>query len=127
MSSFKNLKTSHRFATIPSSATAQNLDAESHIKMKAGEPVIPFYPLGVAIGAAPLKETFGGGIPIGGETQSTYWEDHRGSYWAISGGGNAWFKVSFYYPLLPDFWWPDGVVTKKLNAPIPTIAQTIIL
>ena len=71
----------------------------------------------MAIGAAPLKETFGGGIPIGGNTQSTYWEDHRGSYWAISGGDNAWFKVSFYYPLLPAFWWPDAVGTKKLNAP----------
>ena len=56
---------SHKFATIPSTPTAQTLDAQSHIEMKAGEPVIPFYPLGVAIGAAPLKETFGGGIPIG--------------------------------------------------------------
>ena len=36
---------------------------------------------------------------------------------AISGGDNAWFKVSFHYPLLPAFWWPDGVGTKKLNAP----------
>ena len=52
---------SHKFATIPSTPTARTLDAQSHIKMKAGEPVIPFYPLGVAIGAAPLDETFGGG------------------------------------------------------------------
>ena len=32
--------------------------------MKAGEPVIPFYPLADVIGAAPLLETYGENIKI---------------------------------------------------------------
>lgn len=74
-----------------------------NVTMNAGEPVIPFYPLGFVIGASPPPEIEGEDL----YTQSTYWEDWRGSYWAISGGENAWFSASFYYPLLPSFYWPD--------------------
>ena len=73
--------------------------------MEAGEPVIPFYPLGVAIGASPSPETYGENI----KDQATYWEDHRGTSWAASGGDNAWFTFSIHYPLAPDFWWPQDV------------------
>ena len=74
-----------------------------NVIMNAGEPVIPFYPLGFVIGASPPPEIEGEDL----YTQTTYWEDWRGSYWAISGGENAWFSASFYYPLLPDFYWPN--------------------
>ena len=74
-----------------------------NVIMNAGEPVIPFYPLGFVIGASPPPEIEGEDL----YTQTTYWEDWRGSYWAISGGENAWFSASFYYPLLPSFYWPD--------------------
>lgn len=77
---------------------------EPYVQMEAGEPVIPFYPLGVVIGASPAPETFGINI----KTQSTYWEDHKGSSWAVSGGENAWFTYSIYYPMAPDFWWPPN-------------------
>ena len=87
------------------SPSVTNLKSQPYVKMKAGEPVIPFYPLGVAIGASPAPETYGNNF----FPQETYWEDWRGSYWSISGGDNAWFNVSFYYPLAPDFWWPSDV------------------
>ena len=94
----------YRFASN-FTATTNNLKAQPYVVMKAGEPVIPFYPLGVAIGASPAAETFGNNF----FAQETYWEDWRGSYWAISGGDMAWFNASFYYPLAPDFWWPSNV------------------
>ena len=40
-------------------ADSSTLFSYPHIKMKAGEPVIPFYPLAYVIGAAPLLETYG--------------------------------------------------------------------
>jgi hypothetical protein len=95
----------YKFAAIDSTPTLNELKTQPSIKMKAGEPVIPFYPLGVAIGASPCKNTFGVNL-LG---QDTYWEDYKKSYWAAAGGDNAWFSVSFYYPLAPEFWWPAGV------------------
>jgi len=94
----------YRFANNFTASTT-NLKSQPFVSMKAGEPVIPFYPLGVAIGASPAPETFGNNF----FTQEAYWEDWRGSYWSISGGDKAWFNVSFYYPLAPDFWWPPTV------------------
>jgi hypothetical protein len=94
----------YRFASNFTASTT-NLKTQPFVKMEAGEPVIPFYPLGVAIGASPAPETFGNNF----FTQEAYWEDWRGSYWAISGGDKAWFNVSFYYPLAPDFYWPPGL------------------
>ncbi|MCW1883829.1 hypothetical protein OKA04_03760 [Luteolibacter flavescens] len=94
----------YRFANNFTASTT-SLRSQPFVSMKAGEPVIPFYPLGVAIGASPAPETFGNNIL----SQETYWEDWRGSYWSISGGDRAWFNVSFYYPLAPDFWWPPTV------------------
>jgi hypothetical protein len=94
----------YRFASN-FTATTTNLKSQPFVSMKAGEPVIPFYPLGVAIGASPAPETFGNNF----FAQEAYWEDWRGSYWSISGGDRAWFNVSFYYPLAPDFWWPPTV------------------
>jgi len=82
-----------------------SLASQAHVTMEAGEPVIPFYPLGVAIGASPAPETFGNNL----FPQEAYWEDWKGSYWSISGGPEAWFEVSFYYPLAPDFWWPPNL------------------
>ena len=92
-------------------ATTTNLKTQPFVTMAAGEPVIPFYPLGVAIGASPAPETFGNNF----FTQEAYWEDWRGSYWSISGGDKAWFNVSFYYPLAPDFWWPPTVATPPVK------------
>ncbi len=86
------------------STSPTTLLTEPHVTMEAGEPVIPFYPLGPVIGAVPCAETFGQNI----KGQETYWEDHKGSNWAISGGENAWLTTAFHYPLQPDFWWPDG-------------------
>ena len=60
--------------------------------------------LGVVIGASPAPETFGEDI----KSQLTYWEDHKGTYWSVSGGENAWFTMSPYYPRQPSFWWPAG-------------------
>ena len=100
----------YKFAIIPAaqaSRTPVGLNLQPHVTMKAGEPVIPFYPLGVAIGASPCKNTFGSDLL----TQETYWTDYKRSYWAISGGENAWFSASFYYPLDIDFYWPAGVKT----------------
>ncbi|MDD2599339.1 MAG: hypothetical protein PHO37_08955 [Kiritimatiellae bacterium] len=80
------------------------LRGEPYVKMLAGEPVIPFYPLVEVIGAVPPPESFG--VNITG--QLTYWEDHKNTSWSVSGGTEAWFAASPFYPLLPDFWWEDG-------------------
>ena len=94
------------------SYSASVLNGKGHVEMAAGEPVIPFYPLGVAIGAAVPEEVFGNNLTVAsGATETvqlTYWEDHKGSFWAVSGGPNAWFTTSFYYPLAPDFYWPSN-------------------
>jgi len=101
--------------------TAARLRAEPHVTMIAGEPVIPFYPLVEVIGAVPPPEAFGKNITA----QLTYWEDHKNTSWSVSGGENAWFAASPYYPLLPDFWWKDGkpgrVVTDANNNKITAV------
>lgn len=104
----------YRFAnqsliTIPGgsfqvSSSPTRLAQEPYTLMEAGEPVIPFYPLGVVIGATPAPENFGQNI----KWQSTYWEDHKGTAWALSGGSNAWFTYSIYYPMQSSFWWPPN-------------------
>ena len=71
-------------------------------EMQAGEPVIPFYPLPQVIGATPSASSYGkDGQPT---TKLCYWKDHKGTAWAVS--GDSFFSAYFFYPLLPDFWWP---------------------
>jgi|GEM_PF-485214 len=71
-------------------------------QMVAGEPVIPFYPLPQVIGATPGRGNYGkDGQPT---VQRCYWKDHKGTAWAVS--GNSFFYAYYFYPLLPDFWWP---------------------
>lgn len=70
--------------------------------MRAGEPVIPYYPIGVVSGATLCDSTY---VREGVLTQRTFWKDVKGTGWAVSGGGE--FFSYFYYPLLPDFYWPD--------------------
>ena len=97
----------YRFAQeslLTSAQPALTLRSQPHVTMKAGEPVIPFYPLVEVIGASPCSESAGRNF----RAQLVYWEDHKGGSWAVSGGDDAWFDASFYYPLLPDFWWPAG-------------------
>lgn len=105
-------------------SSPQVLAAEPHVTMKAGEPVIPFYPLGVVVGAQPPAQNFGTNF-MG---QAVYWEDHKGTSWAVSGGDRAWFSAAFYYPLLPDFWWPDnkpGMITETLSSGVVTRWATV--
>ena len=90
--------------TVPAKGTV--LIAEPHKEIEAGEPVIPFYPLGVVEGAVPSPESFGQNI----KNQLTFWKDHKSTRWAVSGGTNAWFTVSAFYPLQGDFWWPTADV-----------------
>lgn len=73
------------------------------VEMDAGEPVIPFYPLGVVSGATLCESSYAREINT---RQLTYWRDHKFTAWAVSGDGL--FSQYFYYPLLPDFYWPDG-------------------
>lgn len=82
---------------------SNNLRGEPYVEMEAGEPVIPFYPLSEVWGAVVPPETYGGNLA----GQRTYWEDHKGTSWSVSGGPNAWFYQAPFYPRLPDFWWPD--------------------
>ncbi len=72
--------------------------------MTAGEPVIPFYPLPTVIGATRCPGTYGrDGDPA---HQIVFWKDHKDTGWAISGDGK--FYMYFFYPLIPDFWWPPA-------------------
>lgn len=107
----------------------KTLALEPHMTMEAGEPVIPFYPLGVVVGATPSPETYGTNI----RGQSAYWEDHKGTSWAVSGGEEAWFTHSIYYPMAPDFWWPQGqsgrivynTATGVKTAAIPNVGDSV--
>ena len=116
-------------ASVGVSASPLTLAQEPYVRMEAGEPVIPFYPLGVVIGASPSPETFGINI----KQQSTYWEDHKGTSWAVSGGSNAWFTYSIYYPMAPDFWWPPNQpgrvsyneVTEQKRAAVPAVGDSV--
>ena len=73
-------------------------------QMTAGEPVIPFYPLPQVIGATPCNGNYGkDGQPA---RQLCYWKDHKGTAWAVS--GNSYFFAFYFYPLLPDFYWPSA-------------------
>jgi hypothetical protein len=116
----------YTFANIPTgSPSVTTLNGLGHVEMEAGEPVIPFYPLGVAIGASVPEEIFGNNLSVtvpGGSAlkQLTYWEDHKGTSWAVSGGDRAWFSTSFYYPLAPDFYWPAN----SLPVPKVTVSTT---
>lgn len=78
-------------------------------EMVAGEPVIPFYPIGVVSGASLAESTY---AREGDAARLVYWRDHKGTAWAVSGqddqGNPGAFEQFFYYPLLPDFIWPDG-------------------
>ena len=93
--------------SIVRSASNQNLGDLSYNytftdEMVAGEPVIPFYPLPQVIGATPGAGSYGkDGQP---SVQLCYWKDHKGTAWAVS--GNSFFYGYYFYPLLPDFWWP---------------------
>lgn len=132
---FPNYKFANQgLVTIPSgstkvSATPLSLAQQPYVRMEAGEPVIPFYPLGVVIGASPSPETFGINI----KDQSTYWEDHKGTSWAVSGGENAWFTFSIYYPMAPSFWWPPNKpgrvsyneVTEQKRAAFPNTGDSV--
>jgi hypothetical protein len=71
--------------------------------IKAGDIVAGPYPLNEIIGANPPNEIYG----ESGKTdqQITYWEDHKGTPWCIS--GNSFLYAYFYYPLDPSFWHPQ--------------------
>ena len=71
-------------------------------EMEAGEPVIPYYPIGVVSGATLCPSTY---AREGDPKRLTFWRDHKGTAWAVSGEGE--FSSFFYYPLTPNFWWPD--------------------
>ena len=89
--------------------------------VKAGEPVIPFYPLGIVSGAQLPVQNYAK------ESQTNrlvYWKDHKNTAWAVSGGGE--FTGYFYYPLSPDFWWPNN--EKEVGTPVawlPTATSEI--
>lgn len=110
----------YRFANrslLVSSTDPRTLQQEPHVRMEAGEPVIPFYPLVEVIGAAPCARTYGENL----KAQTVYWEDHKGTSWSVSGGENAWFTGYFYYPILPSFWWPanqPGMITETVQGSI---------
>ena len=76
--------------------------------MDAGEPVIPFYPLHIVIGATPCAGTYGQDLNA---SYQTFWKDHKGTGWAISGNGE--FNMYFFYPFDTGFWWPPGSDTKQ--------------
>jgi hypothetical protein len=113
-----------REATVNVDAAAAALQNLRHKEMEAGEPVIPFYPLGVVEGAVPSPESFGQNI----KGQLTFWKDHKATRWAVSGGTNAWFTVSAFYPLQGDFWWPaDNAAKVNVGDRLPFLPVSLTL
>lgn len=70
--------------------------------MQAGEPVVPFYPLNLVIGATPPSQIHG---LSGDPDYLSYWEDHKGQPWGVSGGSHLF--SFFWYPMAPEFWFPS--------------------
>ena len=105
------------------STAGSELIAEPYKEMEAGEPVIPFYPLGVVEGAVPSPESFGQNI----KGQLTFWKDHKSTRWSVSGGTNAWFTVSAYYPLQGDFWWPSDAAPLNAGDRLPFLPTSLTL
>ncbi|MFM1770818.1 MAG: hypothetical protein RJA22_3347, partial [Verrucomicrobiota bacterium] len=69
-----------------------------HYNAIAGNPVIPPYPLNLAIGNAVLTNTIGGNL---GNTRAL-WQDRTGNRWAVAGDGR--FFQRYWYPLRAGFW-----------------------
>jgi hypothetical protein len=91
--------------------------------MKAGDPVVAPYPLNLVIGVAPPSEI--AGKDIESALQKSYWEDHKGQSWAISGDTDdeEEIMVYFWYPRATTFWYNrdddgDGKVESP-GEPIP--------
>lgn len=98
-------------------------------RAKAGEPIIAPYPLNLVIGASPCidpvrqaaidADVAPVGVAVGttyqadGSRQRTYWVDHKGQGWAVSGDGVLF--ADFFYPLRADFWYPSSALFKKLH------------
>ncbi|KPA12654.1 hypothetical protein MHK_007147 [Candidatus Magnetomorum sp. HK-1] len=57
-------------------------------EIKAGNPIVPPYPLNFVVDPYPPSEIFGMNDPNLGD-QICYWKDHKGNAWAISGYGNT--------------------------------------
>lgn len=109
-------------------ASVATLNTQPHVTMLAGEPIIPFYPLGVVNGAAPCPNTFGVNL----KNQAVFWKDHKGTTWSVSGGTNAWFIQSDYYRMAADFWWPEGKagflqagISNKFTPSFPNVGSCI--
>lgn len=113
---------------VRTNATAQtfpNLDPETHTAFTAagqpvaqpanprydfeyvaiaGTPVVPPYPLNLAIGNVVLTNTPGGNIG----PQRALWQDRTGNRWVVSGDGS--FFQRYRYPMRPDFWLGGGTL-----------------
>ena len=80
-------------------------------EMEAGKPVLPYYPLPIVIGAAPCLGTYGREL---NPSRRVRFRDHKGTFWAVSGEDEnndpGSFEMFFFYPLAPDFWWPDNAL-----------------
>ncbi len=112
----------YKFAAIPASPTVNQLKVQPFVRMEAGEPVIPFYPIGFVDGAVPCPNTYGTDL----RSQKTYWEDHRGSNWAVSGGDEAWFSVSPHYRMSPNFWWPKNAQGNPKSGRVTEATKSIV-
>ncbi len=93
--------------------------ADSYVfqyKMKAGELVVPPYPLNLIVGLDPCINTVpdlystvnrvpnGSYFSDGIIAQRTWFVDHKGNAWAVSGG--SYLTAHYFYKLAPDFWYP---------------------
>ncbi len=98
----------HEDAGSPGGATVDE-DYIFRYWVKAGEPLFAPYPLNLVIGINPCTEKTDPIEPLMGNyysddgTQRTWWEDHRGQGWIVSGDGVVFAR--WFYPLRSDFWY----------------------
>ncbi len=90
---------------------ADNQDYTFEYPMEAGEIVVPPYPLNLVIGANPINNTLnkdnpdypdGTAYQDDDPNQRTWFVDHKGTGWAVSGEGLL--IARYYYPFRTDFW-----------------------
>jgi hypothetical protein len=81
-------KIQNKHIMIPYSVVSEDhsCNYSFHYYMKAGDPVVPPFPLNEIMGATPPAEIFGFNKS---QTKNCYWKDHKGQAWAISGSGDS--------------------------------------
>jgi hypothetical protein len=99
-------KAEDRFLTTDP-AESYDFSYQFNYLAKAGDLLIPPYPLNLVIGNTTMTDARGKNVRLNGVNQRTLWRDVNSNAWVVSGNGR--FFHQFFYPFRGDFYLPDNV------------------